>query len=376
MIILSTPFTDRQTPFQMTRTLQNRLALANVKIKHGWENLSLDAIEPHIDEQLKRKRPASSADSSISESSSSVSSRFQSLNGRLVSSPITAPMFSDDVSMSGSNYSNKRARIAHPSVYPASSNQGGRKTRSAAAVQSWKKNHRLPESSPVYHTRHSHFSRPTHVSKLSFISEATIPDEAPSPEQSEDDDTDLPVLSFNVNSSFQHASRTSKLHSSPPRTPPPQRRTIDKSAQISWSHTPRNGNDAADLLMYLATSPTADMATAKARIAPPSTPPSKTTPLPSSMMSTPGGGNGLFGFGYSTPSQNFNFSDFCNVTPSPAQGNWPKTPRTAKTPNPAPEARRKLTFDTPAPANSSPEMVRNGSARNGGLNMEIGGALV
>lgn len=371
---------DGTCRFQMTRALQNRLALANVKIKHGWENLSIDTIEPHIDQQLKRKRPASSAHSSISETPSTVSSRYQSLNG-FVSSPVTAPMFSDNVGHSGSNYSNKRARIAHPARYPASSNQGGRKTRSAVVVQSWKKTHSLPESSPVYHARHLNYSRTAHVPKLSFISEGTtIPDEAASPEQSEDDDADLPVLSFNVNSSFRHHSTASNLHSSPPRTPPPQHRTLDKVPQISWSNTPRTGGDhGADLLMYLATSPTpAHIGTAKNRVAPPSTPPSKTTPLPSSMMSTPGGGNGLFGFGFNTPSQNFNFSDFCNVTPSPAQGNWPKTPGTAKTPNAAREARRKLNFDSLThPTSSSPDTTRGpGAARSGGMNLELGGALM
>lgn len=361
----------------MTRALQNRLALANVKIKHGWQNLSLDTIEPQVDQQLKRKRPVSSADSSMSEASSSVSSRFHSLNG-LASSPITAPMFSDTVSRSGSNYSNKRARATNYGNYPASSNQGGRKTRSAAVVQSWKRNHRLPESSPVYHTRHSQFNRPTHVSKLSFISEGTtVPDDdALSPEQSEDDDADLPVLSFNVNTTFHQPSHSSGIHSSPPQTPPPQRRTLDKATHIPWSRTPRTGDDGADLLMFLATSPTpATFGTARTRIVPPSTPPSKTTPLPSSMMSTPGGGNGLFGFGFNTPSQNFNFSDFCNVTPSPAQVNWPKTPGTAKTPNAAREARRKLNFDSLMPPSNSPEMSRNGSARNSDISMEIGGAL-
>ncbi|KAL1303128.1 hypothetical protein AAFC00_006561 [Neodothiora populina] len=363
---------------KMTRALQNRLALANVKIKHGWENLSIDTIEPQIDQQLnKRKRPISSADSSLSEASSSVSSRFHSING-FVSSPITAPMFSDEVPRSGSNYSNKRPRVADYSRFPASSNQGGRKTRSAAVVQSWKRNHRLPESSPVYHTRHSHFNRSTHVSKLSFISEGTtIPDDALSPEQSEDDDADLPVLSFNVTAaSFQQPPHPTNINSSPPQTPPRSRRNLDKSTHISWSRTPRTGDDGADLLMYLATSPTpANTGTAKTRIIPPSTPPSKTTPLPSSMMSTPGGTNGLFGFGFNTPSQNFNFSDFCNVTPSPAQGTWPKTPGTAKTPNAAREARRKLNFDSLLPPSSSPEVTRTSNARKTDLSMELGGVL-
>ena len=58
----------------MTRTLQNRLALANVKIKNGWESLSLDAIEPVVDVELKRKRPGSSNETMSD--ASSVSERF------------------------------------------------------------------------------------------------------------------------------------------------------------------------------------------------------------------------------------------------------------------------------------------------------------
>lgn len=363
----------------MTRALHNRLALANIKIKHGWENLSIDAIEPQIDQQLKRKRPTSSADT-ISDTSSCVSSRFHSLNA-VASSPIKPLLFTDnpiriDSSRSYShNHSNKRTRLGDFAQYPASSTQTGRKTRSAAAVQSWKRSHKLPESSPVYHTRHAHFPTASHVSKLSFISEgSTVADDTISPEMSEDDDDDLPVHSFLLPSRVE-----SSVQSSPPRTPPPQYRHADKAANISWSRTPRTGEEGADLLMYLATSPTpANYGTAKARLIAPSTPPSKTTPLPSSMMSTPGGGsNGLFGFGMTTPSNNFNFSDFCNVTPSPAQNNWPKTPKTAKTPLTAREARRKLNFDALLPpTGDSPQLDRSAPARNADLSMELGGALV
>ena len=59
----------------MTRTLQNRLALANVKMKNGWESLSLDAIEPVLDGvERKRKRPGSSNEAMSDVSS--VSERF------------------------------------------------------------------------------------------------------------------------------------------------------------------------------------------------------------------------------------------------------------------------------------------------------------
>jgi hypothetical protein len=74
---------------QMTRALQDRLALANVKIKNGWENMSLDAIEPQVEERLKKKRPASSVDT-ISDTASTTSSRLHSSSG-FGSSPLTGP---------------------------------------------------------------------------------------------------------------------------------------------------------------------------------------------------------------------------------------------------------------------------------------------
>ncbi|TDZ18335.1 hypothetical protein Cob_v008753 [Colletotrichum orbiculare MAFF 240422] len=41
---------------KIARRLQNRLALAQFKTKHGWEDLTLDTIEPKYEEELRRKR--------------------------------------------------------------------------------------------------------------------------------------------------------------------------------------------------------------------------------------------------------------------------------------------------------------------------------
>lgn len=342
----------------MTRALQDRLALANVKIKNGWENLSIDTIEPHIDQQLKRKRTASSINDSYSDTSSSVSSRFHSIGG-MASSPLTAPIFSDDMprlgsshsSVHGSTHSSKRPRFAEVHKYPASSSQTGRKTRSALAVQSWKRSHRLPESSPAYHNRTAVFPSTLHVPKLSFISEgSSLIDDAPSPELSEDDDTDLPVHSFNVDGDLYN------IRSSPPKTPPPQHRFS------------RTSKDDELGMLGLMNSPTPANGINSARIIAPSTPPSKTTPLPSSMMHTPGGSNGLFGFALSTPSNNFNFADFCNVTPSPAQVNWAAN----KSPLSAREPHRKLNFDGLLQPGSSPDVARHTS---GSSSLELGALL-
>jgi hypothetical protein len=86
------------------------------------------------------------------------------------------------------------------------------------------------------------------------------------------------------------------------------------------------------------------------------------------MMTTPGGGGGgglLSVFGNpQTPSQAFDFSDFVNITPSPAQNAWPKTPRT-HVQTPATVARRRLTFDTfiaPSPVRD----LKNSNSKNTG----------
>lgn len=82
------------------------------------------------------------------------------------------------------------------------------------------------------------------------------------------------------------------------------------------------------------------------------------------MMLTPGGGGGYLA-GFSTPGQQFNFADFVNVTPSPAQGAFGnRTPGPAKTPLAARDARRKLNFDSLA------------ATKEAGLGMELGGELV
>jgi hypothetical protein len=179
------------------------------------------------------------------------------------------------------------------------------------------------------------------------------------------------------------------LHSSPPRaprTPPP---AVARSARLRQSgftaaaaaRDGQNGQEDANLLMYLATSPSpARPGSSKPRMLAPSTPPPKSTPLPSSMMSTPGGGGAPYtGFGLATPSANLNFAEFLNMTPSPAQvGNpWNRTPAGGKTPAAAREARRRLNFDNLLPPSDSPRisMDRPRVGKVEGLGMDLGGEL-
>jgi hypothetical protein len=97
------------------------------------------------------------------------------------------------------------------------------------------------------------------------------------------------------------------------------------------------------------------------------------------MMSTPGGGNaGFLGFGTATPGTAFNFSDYLNVTPSPAQAAW-RTPAAGKTPLTVRDAtRRRLNFDNlmaPSAGGDSPR-IGHGDSKLSGLGMELGGELV
>ena len=454
----------------MTRALQDRLALANVKIKHGWQNLSLDSIEPQIDRELKRKRPGSSNNTVVSDASSTVSDRRIYHN----TSPLAPPIFSESGNGNGntlthsrrlSNFSKRTALNGPPSFsqrLPVSS-KNARRAGTKANPASWKKAHRLPASSPTYRSKRGRYY-PSHSQTLSFVSEvSTIPNDPMSPyvstSCSEDDNhshdnNDHPLASFNINTNLDPD--ITRIRSSPPitpRTPSPtplggldgdgSSRTLRSQAfkpqsrhsqqTISGSSSGDNhahnnninngtnggrsrggdagygrGAEGADLLLYLATSPSPANAggleatkTPRSRIAAPATPPPKPTPLPSSMMTTPGGTNSaMLGLGANTPSAGFNFADFVNITPSPAQGSWSRTPglgrnesgaggggsgNVTKTPVAAREARRRLNFDMLTPRGHGGDVDGDGDdGRRGsggqnkpaGLGMELGGELV
>lgn len=216
---------------------------------------------------------------------------------------------------------------------------------------SWKSSYQLPESSPGFSRAPVNRSRP-------FVP-GTIPEpSSPIYHGLSDDgnDPDLPVHSFQ--------NLHSMMGSSPPRTPPPGQPRQSRN----WEN-----EDGADLLLYLANSPTPATLGGKsqARDFPPSTPPSQRAALPC-LTPTPGGG-GVFP-NFNTPGQQFNFADFVNVTPSPAQLPWGgRTPGgPARTPLAARNARKKLSFDGLAPP--SGESPRN-RERDSGLALQLGGEL-
>lgn len=355
----------------MARKLQDRLALASYKAQHGQESLSFNDVEARLEQTMKRKRPSSSVETTSSDSSSS-SSEHQMFSGGLASSPLTASMFSDDIRGSKSSKISRQRNIYQSiAIDPAMKPEKRIRSHSMAPPQfetsrtSWKSSHNLPESSPTYHRRESyhHFSS-SHGPNLSFTSEvSTIPGSPPFGHVSEEEDADLPRRSYRMNSSA--------YRSSPPRTPPPTRSRAARQRKGNAA-----GEEGADLLLYLATSPSpANPGAKSSRVFAPSTPPSNHHALPSSMMSTPGMG------GFNTPGQQFNFADFVNVTPSPAQGAFlgSRTPGLPKTPLAAIEARRRLNFDNRVPPSGSPNLSNIGRGsinKENGLGMELGGELV
>jgi hypothetical protein len=334
-------------PKQIARRLQNRLALAQFKTKHGWEDLTLDTIEPKFEEEIRRKRLS---EGDVLSDSSSSASDLPYPTRALMSSPLKAPLFSDAIgSSNGSSGHRKRTYMTsfdHTSSSPSKRFRASPTThKSFSGHATWKDSHQLAQSSPIKPRRQQHFTTSTGPDVSFFQGSRRMTDVLTSPNfhaPSDDDDDLLPTHSF----------RGNNIRSSPPSTPPMRNRGLpggrknkDKaSSAVGGANPPKSGEEGADLLLYLAASPSPAVPTIKTRMEPPSTPPQKNhLALPSSMMTTPGGGN-LFP---NTPGQAFDFSDFVNITPSPAQKPW-KTPATlssAKTP--LSMARRRLTFEEP-----------------------------
>ncbi|KAF5725007.1 cyclin-dependent kinase [Fusarium mundagurra] len=326
---------------KIARRLQNRLALAKFKTKHGWEDLTLDSIEPKIEEEMRRKRLTEPTDV-LSDSSSSASD-LPYPSRALMSSPLKAPLFSDAVgSSNGSTGHRKRTYLA--SFHDVSSSPSKRFRLSPTAHKSfgsngvWKNSHQLTRSSPLKPRRQQHFTT-SGGPDVSFFQQRLMSRELTSPNfaaPSDDDDDLLPIHSFHP----------TNIRSSPPRTPPMRTRSVSKrnKGENGAGTNGKTGEEGADLLLYLAASPSPAVRTStRTRMEPPSTPPQKNKQmdLPSSMMMTPGGGN-LFP---TTPSQAFDFAEFVNITPSPAQKPF-KTPISiTATRTPVSGTQRRLTFD-------------------------------
>ncbi|CAG8954207.1 hypothetical protein HYFRA_00005827 [Hymenoscyphus fraxineus] len=351
------------------RKLKTRLALAQYKANRGWEDLTLDTIEPRVDEELRLRRPTSSGDL-LSDSSSSTGSELRYPSARhLMSSPLkSSALISDDVrsrSASGGSYGPRKRSYHNTFDLPSSSSGSRKRLRSSPVVgrpfnsshTSWRDQHQLTQSSPIKPRKHTHFT----TSSGPNISFHMRDDFSTNFAAISDDEENLPAHSFNINSS-------------PPATPPPMRNRSSLGRRIKDKNG-KSGEEGADLLLYLATSPSPAVPSNRSRMQPPSTPPPKNSPLPSSMMTTPGGSGilSLFG-GPNTPSQPFDFSDFVNITPSPAQKPWNKTPRTNKTPLAV--TRRRLTFENFSSASPNGRDQNSNASKHAGLGMQLGGELM
>ncbi|KAJ5887959.1 hypothetical protein N7495_008000 [Penicillium taxi] len=301
---------------QVSYCLQDRLGLAKLKLQHG----DLHGLK------LRDNKAGPSDNEKPSDSSSTFSrSRCET---PATSPPIQNATYSRELLRSARS---KHAVMFDKRVLTATQPMlTGKRTRSdslserPAKVQrvSWKSNHRLPQSSPGHQTLPSH-----RRTRMPFMSEAPIA-ELSSPAfhnpSDEENDPDLPLHSFQTVSSM--------AGSSPPRTPQP------RHARLPRADHPFDRENGADLLMYLANSPTPARVAAGSHLFPPSTPPSQHIGLP---HMTPNMG---------TPGQPLNFADFVNVTPSPAQPPWPAS----RTPLFSKEARKKLDFDAMHPPPASP----------------------
>ncbi|KAH8887079.1 hypothetical protein GQ53DRAFT_332661 [Thozetella sp. PMI_491] len=323
---------------KMARRIQNRLALAQFKTKHGWEDLTLDSIEPKFEEELRRKRIS---EGDVLSDSSSSASELPYPTRTLMSSPLKAALFSDAIG-SGSGH-RKRTYLASfdnslssPSKRFRASPTNNHRSFSGA-ISSWKESHQLAQSSPIKPRRQQHFTTSTGPNVSFFAGTGHIGDSLTSPNyaaHSDEDDDLLPAHSF----------QATNVRSSPPSTPPMRLRDAvrPKDSAPAVASENKTGEEGADLLLYLAASPS-PATRPKNRMEPPSTPPPRNKlALPSSMMTTPGGGNPF----PNTPGLAFDFSDFVHMTPSPAQKPW-KTPVAlgASGKTPLSIARRRLTFD-------------------------------
>lgn len=140
------------------------------------------------------------------------------------------------------------------------------------------------------------------------------------------------------------------LHSSPPLTPP---------SQFAEPIVERPGDDG-EVVIYLSASPSPMDTMPKTRPFTPSTPPSKHAVLPSSVLPQ-------------TPQGVFNFADFVNITPSPAQAAFPSG--TIRTPL-MQAARKRLNFENMGPPGSPGMNLTHGGRVTAISVLEVGGELV
>ncbi|EAW09692.1 uncharacterized protein ACLA_039070 [Aspergillus clavatus NRRL 1] len=336
---------------QVSLSLQDRLGLAKVK----YQNDRLHVLEQPYQ---NGGRHISLGSDKPSDSSSEIS--HCRCETPMTSPPLRTATYSKELPRSARN---RHAATFNSRVMQPMLSASRKRVRSDSITDlpakaprvSWKSSYNLPASSPG-------FRHPTHRHRPLPLVAETIPEfssPAHHPQSDDDNDPDLPVHSFQNTSSM--------VGSSPPRTPPP------KHARLTRNDPTLRHEDGADLLLYLANSPTPASIAGKTqnREFPPSTPPTQHAVLPS-LTPTPGAAGVFPNFG--TPSQHFNFADFVNVTPSPAQpargGRTPGNPM--RTPLANRDGRKRPNFDNLLPP--SAESPKN-RPKELGLALQLGGEL-
>jgi hypothetical protein len=211
-----------------------------------------------------------------------------------------------------------------------------------AAQLLWKSSHQSPVCSPALNC---HMTTRRHA--CPFMSDTTVPELSLPVYQAlsdEENDPDLPIRSFRHVSSVWESSPRYTLH--------PQHAHLARSGQHEHG---------ADLLVHLAKSPPPDRVVGGSHHAcPPSTPSTQHAVLPTV---TPSQG---------MPDQHFNFADFVNVTPSPAQPAWGSLTLgdTGRTSLSTKDALTRLNFDAFVSLSTSSPRLRAKETR---LALQLGG---
>ena len=353
----------------MSRDLETRLALASFKHRYNMHDLAFDHVEAQVNDS-RSKQSLDDAPSVVSTACSASSSSGDSIDilpPPLSSSPAkTLPLLRRYPPAGTPTAAAARARrpASRPQYLqspPASSAQKPSR-RKRTPNQSWRTTARAPRHAPSSPLQHAPYRRPAGAGPTFALAApgrggpGSPPPSSPPPSSGTTaNDPPLPAL----------------YHGSPPRTPPPSTQHPGLRKRKAVAGGGAGGEEGADLLLYLATSPTPATprprhaaagagagAGAQGPFLPPSTPPGR----PSHAAHLPA----------ASPLAPFNFADYLNVTPSPAQapfgsgrapGGVPRTPLAAR------EARRKLNFDSLVPPGGSPSVGR------AGLGMELGGEL-
>jgi hypothetical protein len=280
--------------------LQYRLGLAKLKCQLG----PLHGL--YADQPLDGDNPLD------------ISSEF---SGSRCETPSTSPLLraSTSIQQSPRSARNKHAFSPHPrAMQPMEFASCKRRrsdlasTRSKKTIQaSRKSSYQLTESSPG-----------TNMYLKTLMAAAPTPGTQSVSHQpsGKETDSELPLHS--------HLNASSTIGSSPPRTPHPKHSRLARTGRYIED---ANGSD---LSLYMVDSPTPARVAGGNRyqVFSPSIPPSQHAVLPS--ITSTLGGDMLVTLG--TPSQQFNFADFVNLTPSPTQAS--QDTRTAGNPSRIPTA--------------------------------------